>query len=166
MSEQPDGATAIDRPGSLTPGSPSKSARPWLWPLLIVVGATFSGLSVAWIGFGSIPVALHYLRGDRLILEPASLHAEGLTISNFVVVTTEIHNYTRAPVRLLGSAANCTCVTAKDLPGVIPAGEIGRVAFGVRALPGKPEVNQRIVIYTDNPGRPQLGVHVLGRARE
>jgi len=135
------------------------SRRTWLRPALVAVALALAGLGVAQVRFGSIPLAIRYARGERLIVEPALLHVDGLTVADLTPAATEIHNYTGSPVRLLGSAANCTCVTVKDLPPSIPAGGTARLSFLVHALAGKPDVDQPIIL-------PQLGVRVTGTARD
>jgi len=140
--------------------------RPWLRPALAAVALALAGLGAAQIGFGSLPLAIRYARGERLIVEPARLHVAGLTVADQTLVATEVYNYTKVPVRLLGSAASCTCVTVKDLPPSIPAGGKARLSLLVHALADKPGVDQPIILFTDDPGRPQLGVRVTGTARE
>ena len=100
-----------------------KRTRPWIiasqraWPVALAVGAVALITVAGGLTFGSIPVALRFARGERLILEPSTLKAEGLTSSSAVVVTTTIRNYRSKPVRLIGSTArgypeyNCWLVT-------------------------------------------------------
>jgi len=144
--------------------------RPTPWSRLriplAVLALTILTLGVARITFGSIPVAIRYLQGERLILAPADLRVEGLTRARPVLITAEVRNYTSSTVRLLGSAANCACVTVKEMPDAIPAGGRSAIVLEARALPNKPDVNQVVVFFTDHPVRPKLGVHVTAKVRD
>lgn len=110
-------------------------------------------------------MAVRYLRGERLILEPTRLHAEGLSTSAPVLVSTVVRNYTGRPVRLLGSSVRCTCVISQELPATIPPGGTFRLSLRVQALPEKPKVDEPIVIFTDHRDYPRLGVRVIGTSR-
>ncbi len=151
-------------PGASRAGSSPRSA--WLWPSIVVMVLTLVGLGSAWLRFGSTPLAIRYARGERLIVASPRLHLAGLTVADRASASTEIHNYTRSPVRLLGSAANCTCVTVQDLPPSIPAGGEVRLSLLVHAQPNRPTVDQTIILFTDYPGLSQLGVRVTGTARD
>lgn len=158
------GPDAVDSP-PLGPAS-RPGRRVGLWLALALFGgmvAVTGGIS--WFAFGSIPVALRYLRGERLILEPARIHAANLTTTEPVAAYTEIRNYTPRPVQLLGASARCTCVFALDLPATIPAGRTFRLPVKVRALSDKPSVDETLIVFTDCKDRPQLRVRVSGTAR-
>lgn len=155
------------RIGSIPPAQASgRGRRSWLWPSLAVFGALLVlGTAVVARSFGSLPMALHYLRGDRLFLEPARLRVGPLEVGKPITTFTEIRNDTAVSVRLLGANYRCTCAIAKDLPATIPAGATFRLPIVVQALKNKPTVDESIVIFTDCKERPQLVVHVLGSAR-
>ena len=128
-----------------------------------IIGLVLLAMGVAQVGFGSIHVAILYLRGERLILSPADVRVEGLTRSKPVRVTARIWNYTGNPVRLLGSSVKCSCVTVKEMPEMIPAGVRSELVFEVHALAGSPEVDQEVAFFTDHATRPVLGAHVTAR---
>ena len=128
--------------------------------------AALTGLTLigVWVKFGSPRIAVRYLRGERLILEPERIWLTDLD-SEPVVVHAEIRNYTAKPVRLVGASLRCTCVFAKELPATIPAGDTFRLPLQVHALPNKPEIDEMIAIYTDDPQRPQMRLRVVGTKR-
>ena len=146
----------------------SKPARPIRARLVIVsvLSVSLLGVAAARLEFGSIPVAVLYLRGERLILTPTDLRVDGLTRAKPVLVTAEVRNFGPTPVRVLGSAVNCSCVSVKEMPEAVPAGGRCAIVFEVHALPGKPDVDQQVVFFTDHPTRPCLGVHVKGQVRD
>jgi hypothetical protein len=115
-----------------------------------------------WYFFGSLPVALRFLRGERLILEPSQVRVGKLSTATPVMASTRICNYTSGRVRLLGFNSQCTCVVAQALPAVIPAGGTYDLAIEIRAIPNKQVVDEAIVIFTDNRKHPRLGVRVSG----
>lgn len=162
---------ANDREANRADSSPSARApgsarRSWLWASLAICGVVLAlGTFAVKRSFGSLPVALHYLRGERFILEPARLRVGPLDVGKPVATFTEIRNYTSSPVRLLGASYRCMCAVAKGLPATVPAGATFRLPIDVQALPNKPTVDESIVIFTDSEERPQLVVHVLGSAR-
>lgn len=149
---------------------PSATANPTrissLLPGVVIVGVvSMLGVAVLWLVFGSLPVAVRYLRGERLILEPARLRAERLSTSTPVLLTTTIRNFTGRPVRLLGSSVRCTCVVTQKLPAMIPPGGTFRLSLRVQASAEKPTVDEPIVIFTDHREHPRLGVRVTGASR-
>jgi hypothetical protein len=99
------------------------------------------GLGAAWMIFGSLPVALRYLRGERLIAEPTRIHLNHLSAEVPTEALVEVRNYNLRAVQLLGATTQCTCVFARDLPVTIPAGRRFRLPIQVRLLPGKPTVD-------------------------
>lgn len=134
--------------------------------ILAMVGAVVMlGAAIVWPVFGSLPVAVRYLRGERLILEPTRLRAAGLSTSKPIFVSTAIRNLTGRPVRLLGSSVRCTCVITQELPATIPPGCTFRLSLKVQALPEKPAVDEPIVIFTDHRDYPRLWVRVVGSSR-
>jgi len=147
-----------------TPRLPERGHRLRL-PYLVGAASVFLAFLI-WYIFGSLPVALRFLRGERLILEPSQLRVGQLSTSTPVLASTRIRNYTSGPVRLLGSNGRCTCVVAQELPATIPAGGTYELAIEVRALPNKQVVDEAIVIYTDNRKHPRLGVRVSGFRRD
>jgi hypothetical protein len=157
------------RSGSISPSQASGRGRRswlWLWLSLAVSGALLAlGATVVARSFGSLPVALRYVRGERFFLEPAWLRVGPLEVGKPITAYAEIRNHTSGPVRLLGADHRCICAVAKGLPATVPAGAIFRLPIAVQALADKPMVDESIVIFTDSKDRPELVVHVLGTAR-
>lgn len=151
------------RPEDLGPAS----ARRWFLASLAVFGGTsVLGMAVAWLAFGSVPVALRYLRGERLIAQPRQLDAGTLSTTAPVIARAEIRNYTGHPVRLLGASYRCTCVVAGDLPATIPAGGSFPLTLKIQARPDKLTVDEPVVVFTDSRAAPRLVVRVRGEARQ
>lgn len=156
-----------------SPSRPQRSfgSRGTLWlsrlrlvQSLVAGSVVVVGAFALWLAFGSGWVGLRYLRGERLILAPGHVRVVPFSETEPGVGTTEVRNYTAAPVRLLGSAVPCTCVRTQELPVTIPTG--GRASFSIQvhATPGKRKVDETVVIYTDHPEHPFLRFRVSGVA--
>lgn len=122
-------------------------------------------LVVMSVGFGSLPVAIRYVRGERLIVEPVRFKLRGLKVDPPRTVATYVRNFTGRPVKLLGASTRCACVFAQDLPTNVAAGETRRLDLKVRSLPNKTELDQTIVIFTDCPEGSRLAIQVQGSSR-
>ena len=151
-------ATTPEAKSSFAVSRTGQRLIPWVVALLILGG----GLGAARVQFGSIALAVRYARGERLILEPASIRTGSLATDRPKVVSATIHNFGAKPIRVLGSAVNCVCVTVQDLPDAIPSWGSAQISLAVRALPGKAEVKQNVVIFTDHEQQSRLPIRVEG----
>jgi len=128
-----------------------------------IAAALVAGLGVAWTG--SPDAALARLRGDTLLAETLDLGV-GRAGDRLEAVAL-VHNYSSAPVRIVGGTADCTCVTTVGLPLVIPPG--GRADVPVTltiptSTPGR--LDRVLTLYTDCPSKPQLRLRAGYRVDE
>jgi hypothetical protein len=120
--------------GRLPPGAaPTRKKSPsWLGMTLILVSIGSVSLPLAAIHrFGSLPSAVGYLRGERLIPDAYTKSFGRVSKSNEPIVDFSLNNFTSEPVRILGGNSSCTCLLATDLPVDVPPG--GRATLRVRA---------------------------------
>ncbi len=115
--------------------------------------------------FGSLAIALRYLRGERLMLEPRHLEFGNLPASETITLGVDIRNYTPRAVTLLGATTACTCVVATGLPLAIGAGQHARIPIEVTLKPSDRHFDETLVIFTDCESHPKLGVCVKAYPR-
>lgn len=106
-------------------------------------------LGAAHFGFGSVPAALAYFRGERVSLEPRVLDLGEGAGGETREVTVTLTNWTDQPIQLFGGTADCSCTVLQDLPVTIPAREFREVAIQVR-LSGKPGIFTRKAAFLIN----------------
>lgn len=75
------------------------------------------------LAYGSVSAALAKLRGESLSA-PAYVEFGTAKSGERVEQQVEIHNWTAAPIRLIGRTSDCSCITTRSLPQTIPPGEI------------------------------------------
>jgi hypothetical protein len=138
---------------------------------VVRIGVTFtaiitlsSGIAVA--VFGSIPVALRYLRGERLVVEPTTISVG----DGFAGVEEEaaflIRNLSDKPVCILGATQSCTCLSIEQLPISILAHTSRVMRLGIRREGKSTErFEQGITYYTDSLQHPSFLLRIRGRIR-
>ncbi len=147
--------------GGLTSSSGSKI----FWRLLpIGAFAVFmlAGSFALNSAFGSVPVALRYLRGERLILEPSAIRIDRPAKGGEVAVEAVVSNLSDRPVILMGANTSCSCVVTGSLPVTVEPGGRFRLPVTVNVAPDK-IVDETIVLFTDHPNHARLGVRVTAK---
>jgi Protein of unknown function (DUF1573) len=140
----------------------SKRAMSWLATTIIFVNVGFALVLVVGIQrFGSAASALAWLRGDSLVPDAYSKSFGTVAKDERPSVEFLLRNWTKQPIKVIGSAGSCTCVATSDLPIVVsPHGEsILRVSS--RARSGSGPYSERLHVFTD-PGQPSLVLRVQG----
>lgn len=99
-------------------------------------------IGLAHLGFGSVPAAIAYFRGERVSIEPRLVDVGSGVGGESRRVSVTVTNWTDQPVHLFGGTADCSCSVLDDLPVTIPAGESRSVSLHVR-LSGAPGVFTR-----------------------
>ncbi|MFO0960897.1 MAG: DUF1573 domain-containing protein [Isosphaeraceae bacterium] len=148
---------------SMTNPSQSRGRLSWvlrntLAAVLVLAGVSAWGLA----RFGSIPSALAYARGDRLIPDARSLSFGRVDPGSTVEVGTGLTNHADRPIQLIGSNASCSCLLPEELPVVISPGGSHRFKIGIDSHARRGVVHERIVIFTDSPTQSQVGLTVSG----
>jgi hypothetical protein len=113
--------------------------------------------------FGSIPGALAYLQGVRLIPDAYAKSFGAVPSGSQPKIGFAISNYSNNPYRILGMRSSCTCLlTEGDFPVVIQSGAQFTFAIEVRDKSKKQPVNESITLYTDQADQPELVLQVSG----
>jgi hypothetical protein len=99
--------------------------------------AILFGLAV--VIFGSPVSALAWLRGERVVLEPAVFDLGPCQTGERHAVELRLRNRSEEPVRAIGGTTSCVCVATKGFPIDVPPGEERTVPVDV--------------VVTGNPGR-------------
>jgi hypothetical protein len=123
---------------------------------IIMLGGSFALRSA----FGSVPVALRYLRGERLILEPSEIRIDRPKNGGSVTVEALVSNMSDRPVNLMGANASCSCVVTSRLPAIVEPGGQFKLPITVNVTPDK-IVDETIVLFTDHPNHVRLSVRVM-----
>lgn len=142
-----------------------KKAMSWLTVTIILINVGFASLlAVGIYQFGSVASALAYLRGDGLI--PDAYAKDFGTVSNEVQHSVEflLSNYSKQPIKLLGTNSSCTCLTTDDLPVIVPPNGNTTLRVTVRAKSGPGSYFERLSVITDRGG-PYLLLSVRGEFR-
>ncbi|MGO9922025.1 MAG: DUF1573 domain-containing protein [Isosphaeraceae bacterium] len=149
---------------------PRSPARRWLiWTcltsLLVVLG--LAGLALlARAEFGSIPSALSYLRGARLIPLRYSVPAGTVVRGEERILEFKLKNWSDKPIVILGAKSSCTCVSLGDFPIRVPSGGTNNLGVRLRTKKRKPgPISERMRIYTDEKRSHGLTLAVTGVVR-
>lgn len=110
--------------------------------------------------FGSLPVALRYLQGERLILKREEIRINGTDQGGSKVVETVVSNFSNRPVNLLGANSSCSCVVTGSLPFKIEPGGEFKLPITVKVAPDK-ILDETIVLFTDHPNYARLAFRVI-----
>ncbi len=117
---------------------------------MAISGAMLAAVAaVAIARFGSVPAALAFARGERLVFEARSRDVGKVGAEQVRLVRFPYVNYSASPITIVGAKSSCTCTSAGGLPVVVPPG--GRGALEVRVRPGKGAgpFSGALEVYTD-----------------
>jgi hypothetical protein len=129
----------------------------------LMTALLLTGLGIwGYCRFGSLDIALAYLRGARLIISPAMVSLGEVQRGEEREVSFSVVNYTSKDVFLLGGEASCGCVTLSSLPLAIPAQGSQELTIKVRVISSTERFHQFIRYYTDYEETPVLVVSIKG----
>src|SRR5262249_6177654 len=130
-----------------------------LGTMAVASGVVFG---LAHVGFGSVPAAIAYFRGERVSAQRL-VEVEDGCVGESHRVCIAIANWTDKPIRLIGGSSDCSCTILEDLPVVIPALETRAVPVEI-ALSGRPGLYTRKVgFYVEDEGLQVVSVLLTGR---
>ncbi len=112
---------------------------------------------------GSVMIALAYLRGERLIIDPIVAFANDGLPGEEREILFRVLNFTDRPVKLLGANSSCTCASTKDLPLVIPPAESRMLSVTYRFSEAQSSLEEIVTLYTDDRQRSRLVVRIKRR---
>jgi hypothetical protein len=140
---------------------PVGTDRPPSRALLATAGATLT-LLVAAVAVGSAvcgspQAALARLSGESLTVAPAHVDMGTGATGERLQSRVEVKNWSDRTVRIVGGTSDCSCVTHRDLPLAIPAGESRWVTIDLRIPPANVGVlTKRAELYTDHDRQPLI----------
>ncbi|MEW4531386.1 DUF1573 domain-containing protein [Maioricimonas sp. JC845] len=113
---------------------------------------------------GSSALVLPWLRGERVLVDPAVVHLGVLPRDAGVVdVRVRVVNLHSSPVRLLGAQRSCGCISLGRFPVEISSGEVQAIAMRV-AVPERPEtIDESVTLFANVSGVESLTVRIVGR---
>jgi len=137
---------------------------------LLPVALIVSGLMFATVlRFGTIGSAIAALRGETLIVQPASQWIGVVRPGQKVALTYALTNLSSRPTRLLGSRVSCTCTAPDRLPMTLGPRET-RVFHVMFTAPNweptnseEAEFRDELVVYTSDPSHPQIRLSLAGK---
>jgi hypothetical protein len=157
---------ATDADGKAANGHRSDTARKsvlsWIAMTSILSGVVLASVfGLATHMFGSVPSAVAFLRGNRIIPDSYIRDFGTLRQGQRVSVTFSLTNYTKQPITLLGAKSSCSCLAASDLPVVVPPGAKTDVRFTARAKSRLGPYSEIVHVLVDG-GRPSIALNVRG----
>jgi len=139
----------------------------WLIPLSVTALLAVLGLVGLALGasaeFGSIPSALSYLRGARLIPLCYSMQAGTVARGEEPVLEFNLRNWSDKPLAILGARSTCTCLGLGEFPLRVPPHETRSLRVRLRTKRRKPgPISERVRIYTNEKRSDALTLAVTG----
>jgi hypothetical protein len=119
-------------------------------------------LTLAFCCFGSIPSAVAYLQGDRLIANRYLQSFGEVEQGQHAVVTFELTNASSREITILGARTLCTCVFAEDLPLSIPPRIRRTISVAIKTDSREGPIQQPVYLFTDLPAQPEIELRVRG----
>jgi hypothetical protein len=138
----------------------------------VVVGAALlTSLGLGWLSYdyGSITAGLARLRGEQLVLVPATLDAGAGAPNERRQCRLQIVNLSNRHVNILGAQSTCGCVVVEDqLPFRLAAGESKEISITVTFVGPQTELLQSVTVYSDLSGAVSatavVKAHIIGRS--
>jgi len=137
---------------TLEQGPPGTRSLSWLGftiALVCVGSAALWALGV--YRFGSVPSAIAYVRGDRLIPDSYSKSFGAVDKAQRPQVEFSLSNWTSQRIRILGGDVSCSCLVTTDLPLVIPAGGRATLRATARSKSKSGPYAERLRLMTEPP---------------
>lgn len=136
------------------------------WPALSVLAGMAALFVILWgvahFGFGSVPEALAYLRGDRVSVQPRLVNLGEGQPGELRQIAVEVANWTDKPVRVIGASRDCSC-SVDGLPLTIPAKQRRPITLTLR-LSGQPGIFTRSAsLLLDDDGFQHVAFRLTGR---
>lgn len=128
--------------------------------LTIVV--TFVAIGLARLKFGSIAVALAYVRGDEAVVVPASSDFGRLSIGETAALSYRLTNLSDRPIRLMGSQSSCDCTLLAGLPRTVNSGDSLDLKATLRTSKETGVVTGRIRVFTDSNAQSEVVLAYTG----
>lgn len=150
---------------SATESTSTREKKPlsWLMRTLIYINIAVLGLvGWSWIYFGSIPRALAYASGDRLLAD-AKTKSFGTAESGVdQTVSFRLTNMSNHPITLIGAKTTCGCLVIEELPLTITPGRDHSFKVLVLTNLKSGDFVQLIDLYTDQLTGASTSLKIVG----
>jgi Protein of unknown function (DUF1573) len=132
--------------------------------LVLVASASLVALLavVCHARFGSVTVALRYLRGDRLIATPTYFDLGTIEPKTDKSLIFYIYNWTGEQIEILGSNSSCGCMTTAKLPLTLLPNQSETISIAYRSSAEGQPFEQHIDFYTDYDRKRYIRVTIRG----
>jgi Protein of unknown function (DUF1573) len=141
----------------------SKKNYSWMVRTLILINIGLAALAVyAMVSMGSIPAALSYVRGDRLVADERSKSFGTVEQGQPAKVVFRLTNFSKQPIRVIGAWSSCSCLTLEGLPMKVSPGEELSLPVGVRTKKKPGSIQETMSLFTDYPDEGELRLTVYG----
>lgn len=114
--------------------------------------------------FGSIPAAMAYVRGERLLVDRPFRHLGDIPVGAIYDFGYTFTNMTGRSLRLLGTTTSCQCMTSEGLPLTLRASESKTIWFKLATPEREQEVRGETKIFTDDSRYPEVHLEYAARA--
>jgi hypothetical protein len=112
--------------------------------------------------FGSLHRAVAYVRGERLMIDPAVVEVGPAGAREIHSVSITVQNWSKRPVALVGTVGDCSHTVDVDFPVMVPPG--GHSVIPLRIFfPDSPGGFRRAgALLTNHPDHPRVGFTIAG----
>jgi len=139
-------------------------ANSWAALTVVLAGITLASFAAwAYLGFGSIGLAIGYLAGERLMLDGRNKSFGELSPGKKCSIVFHVTNRADRAITLLGAETFCTCLLVENLPRRLRVGETYSLQFELRAGSSSGEISQQIRLYTDYSMQSTIHLSIRGR---
>jgi hypothetical protein len=146
--------------------SKSCASHPAAGILLIAAVMTLIIAGAAKARYGSFRAALAAAGGKSLIVDEPSKSLGEMEAGRGYEATFKLTNLARHPVEVLGSRSSCSCtVTSNQFPMILKPLETRAINIIARGESGSPQFRQSIVLRTNLPGQPEIGLILSGHVK-
>lgn len=125
-------------------------------------------LLVAFAGYGasrcgSIPAALDYVRGDRLLVDARVQSLGPAPAGSSRVISYTLRNFASHSIAVQGARTSCACAVVTDVPFVIEPGGSHTLGLSLVVSGVRERLDGSFTLYTDDPDVPKLELGYVGR---
>jgi hypothetical protein len=149
---------ALIRTRPCWPKSWSEGVAGTLWPAAAISGLILVCVT-CWAVFGSFSATAAHIRGERVGADYSYLDFGSAKPGERLEATLSVFNHGDRPVRIVGIASQCNCLSTQDLPLTIEVGDRASVRLVLVIPHSRPgHLARQLELFTEDPARPRIGV--------
>lgn len=144
-----------------------KNTLKWLAATLAVAFLCSLGLALAGVAvYGSVPLAIAALRGQSIGVDEHIKSFGEAAANQSTQVRFVLTNLKNRRVNVIGATYACSCtISETKIPFDIAPMSRKEVLISIRPPSRTPLVDQRILLYTDQPNQPEVVLRVTGSVK-